>query len=1478
MRRIPSSIRSQLHTYRYDLIALTIMIGCIVIYAYPLFSPGMVVFSDIAFGLSSERYIEEIFGAWNERWSTTTLLNVPRLIFIAPLYGISLLFGASGPLLVKSFILLLLVLSALSMYALVKRLHSIYITKHFHLMTLMSFTLAGLFYALNPWIITRIQHIYLLCGYALFPFALLLFFNLFDPKFRRQLDTNFSFEQRLSPRIWLDAVGLSVIFMFMSAGIHYFFFSALYMGIMFILILLKTWWTERKSLRVRSLVSYYLRLITALGIVFILFNGYWFFMYVGSILFGAQASQHNINVTETLMLFSRHSSVENVLYTISYWWPMFDLHTLPLSFWIAGGILLLIIGIGLIGSYKRPIHLFFGLLAIGLIVFATGTYEWVAPGFVALVTYTPLIGPMFRDPNKLVGLLVVSYSLLLALGLGMLDARQSKTIPRPLYRGALLFGSFLALTLFIYPYRAVYMEGFYKPVDVPKEYALVQNEIEGKWLQFPIADEMIQPITGVATPEWNQNPALGETAKPTGDFQVYSSRQNTVFHHEASTPAIRYLFSLLQYLLDTGRSDEASHLINVFGVDQFAYRDEYLGMDERQQFNLEMLELQQNLLKTKQIGLFTLFDVVAPLPDRTVPQLIVTPYGLERSISYAALPQYEQGKQSILYTTQQHSDDFKWLRPGDAIEMIEQKDMLLSQVSDLYYWKPFEAIDSANPFLTWGKTLFANNDWRWYLQTQGVKDPAFDLDYGDGVGLSFASARIDAPPYALNDLPTKQVASFNSMLEDETFFKADNPDVIELSPNPISSDNTLPLLQAEVAKGDPNYIWQVAKSGLLPALPNNAYRFNIVASGRGVDRLHVKVRFFDESGEEIDQTYVVAPRDSGNLDGIHLRGEYVTPKAAKMMRIDLLSYQKPERKTFWWIHDIQIESFESHMIPNTFSITKDPPPGRYIGFARVLLNQSGGQLDFQINQEHKVVDTKRQSGARLEWIPLGTYDIESESTTITVENTVGFNAVQNIVLVPEDEWTSLQQSLKNELEQTNTFMVLEAEQDFDYAGTIQSERNYPSFSLGKGVSLTSGTLKRSIDLAENGTYRLHLNLTPPLSADGTVRLRLLKERDIVYEQTVDTEAIRQLPDVKTKIGEQTVTYDSLRRDFPYALQSLDDVHQSLKRWTLSDVKLKAGHYTLEISVDSAVPTRIELADLRKFDPNEIVVTEPLATPEAAATCATCVSITQDMYEATLQNDTFVATYEPTCSCDWYIFASEQIEALPNREYLVEFEARSEAVRNRHVKMYYLDEQRRVIGTDFISEVEENRKSEWNRYEQILIPPEGTTSMQLHIWARGNIETAGRLEMKNLNVVRYDHLMLTDQVMVEEITERPLFSSTKPVALDVKRNLMKRQVTHDEALDRFTLNDSPSPLFRLTADGISQRGEIALNGVTQLYTASENDVQVIAVLRPVFFIGLILLLLATPLSFVFYWNARQPEPFIRRLRRNFARARGDSAND
>ncbi|VWX38378.1 hypothetical protein [Exiguobacterium oxidotolerans] len=1458
-------------TYWKDIIVLSGVLLVILLYGAALFRPGMVVFSDMSFGLSSNRYLEEIFGAWNNRWSTTTLLNVPRLLYIFPFYLLSLAFGASGPILIKSFIFGLLIVSAVSMFALTKRLHSVYVSAHFSLLSLVAFGIAALFYALNPWIITRIQHIYLLCGYSVFPLALLLFLNIFDPKFREQLNPNFTLSARLTRRTWIDLVGLAVIFAFMAGGIHYFFFSLIYMGIMVGLIFLKTFWIHRKEHIIKPLIGFYVRSTVAFGLIFLLFNSYWFFMYVGSILTGSQASQHNINVSDTLMLFSRNSSWSNVVYLTSYWWPMFDLTTLPLSFWLGGGLILLLILLGALVSYRQPIHLFFTGLSLPLIIFATGTHEQVADFFVLFVTKTPLIGAMFRDPNKLVGLLMVSYSLLLASSLATIFNRPSKTLPLPLYRTLTIGITVVALSMFFLPYRSVYMEGFYRPVTMPKEYTTVQSLIDGKWLQFPVADEMTQPGTGVATPTWNKNPNPDGEVKATGDVQVYGSQADTVFHHEGSTPTIGYMMTFLQYLLDTGRSDQAGQIAKAFGLNQFAYRTEYAGMAERQAFNKQLLKTQHDLLATKHVGLFTLFDLIEPLDTRTVPQLILTPYGLERSVTFSTLDDYSLGAQSILYATQAHQDGLSWLKQDDIIEMAEENDLLLSQVPDAYFWKPFDAIDSANSFLNWGKTFLANSDWRWYLRTQGITNPSFDLDFGDGIGLSFASAKIDAPVYKLDQLKTKQVASFNSMLEDETFFKADNPDVVDLSPNPLSKENNLPVLRAEVAEGDPKYIWQVAKSGKLKALPNNAYRFDITASGRGVDRLHVKVRFYDAKDRELNQTYVVAPRDSGDVDAIHLQGEYVTPKDAKTMRIDLLSFQRPERKTYWWVHDIKIYSFEDYMVPNTIEMTKDTVRGRYAGYARVLLNKNGGQLDFEFNGQKIPIHTKQAAGAKLVWVPLGNLVAKGATSTLRVTNTLGFNAIQNIVLIPKPELTKLTEQLDEKLAITKTMMVLEAETAFDYTGHVQSERNYPGFSFGKGIAAQRGTLQRSIDIREDGNYEIQLKATRPTNPKGRLTVLIRNETDVVYRRVLIASDFKATDIRKTDLGKNTITFDPLHRDFAYQLESLPDVYRALHQITLEDIPLVSGRYEIELTYSSAVPSLVTMDDLHKFDPNEIVTDKPLAEPEAAANCATCVSITEDMFRDSERDGVYTIDYDPTCSCDWYIYASQKVKAKPNHEYLLQFDAVSQNVRQRHLKVYYLDADDRVIGTDFINEVEEDKKSRWNHYEQILIPPKKAVRMQLHIWTRGNEKTAGKLKLKNLEFLPYEKLILVDQFMVAEQTGTPLFATAAPETLSVDKSWMSRQLTSKDTLGRFTVNDSPTPLFELK-DGVApMRGNIALNGVSQLYRSPQKEAAVTVVLRPIYYGGLGLLILAFPLSFLIIWwmTGRRPETWRTRLRHRFS---------
>lgn len=158
------------------------------------------------------------------------------------------------------------------------------------------------------------------------------------------------------------------------------------------------------------------------GVIFGLFFGllsfYWLSLYFGSILMDAQVSQNNINVVDTLSLFSRNSSLVNVLYFISYWWPMFPLERLPLSFYVGGGVLLALIALSMLTASRRfSIILMFTLLTMVFALVATGVkIPLFAKAFVLLVTKTPIVGTMFRDPNKIVGLLAVNFSVLLSFG------------------------------------------------------------------------------------------------------------------------------------------------------------------------------------------------------------------------------------------------------------------------------------------------------------------------------------------------------------------------------------------------------------------------------------------------------------------------------------------------------------------------------------------------------------------------------------------------------------------------------------------------------------------------------------------------------------------------------------------------------------------------------------------------------------------------------------------------------------------------------------------------------------------------------------------------------------------------------------------------------------------------------------------------------------------------------------------------------
>jgi thiol-disulfide isomerase/thioredoxin len=667
--------------------------------------------------------------------------------------------------------------------------------------------------------------------------------------------------------------------------------------------------------------------------------------------------------------------------------------------------------------------------------------------------------------------------------------------------------------------------------------------------------------------------------------------------------------------------------------------------------------------------------------------------------------------------------------------------------------------------------------------------------------------------------------------------------------------NAIPMLYGQIASGDPKNIWQVAKSGLLEAKENNPYQFNIAVSGRGVNKMHIKVRFFDANMKELGISYVVAPTESVNFDAVNFFGEYISPFGSKYMRIDILSYQMPEQRTYWWIHDMKLFDLEEYKAPNEFTMKKkfDTDTKAHV-YARVLRSKVGGNLKISFPKDKSIINTKDISLNQFIWIDLGIHFFEKGENNIAVENVSGFNAVNVFAIIPEDDFERISFPIKKAVERSNIFVSLEAENDFSYSGNLQSERAYPTLSFGKGISSQSGTLSRDIEVLKDGTYSLSLNLNGyPLNSGRFLVDITNKDTGEKITRVIESSSFK----LKTEKPATMIDYNPLSKGYPYTIDKLADTLQYYYRVDLKNMFFSSGYYTIKLTFDSKVPSVSTFSDFHKFDVSEVKL-PPFIADIFQEDCSDCDRVTKDMMNNTISNGVMKIDYEKTCSCDWYVYASKKIKVNPKEEYLVNVEARSENIKKRHMKVIFLDDDMNVVDVTYINEVEEKDNYKWNKYEQIIKVPEKATLMQYHILARGEKLSNGYLELKNFSIIPYNHMLLVDNVIFYEGNDLDNFfnlSETKVEEVNYEKvDRMKRKFNVSNPVkERILLNycESPNPVWQIDF-GEKQRGTMILNGVTTGFIVNESgEGTTKVILRELYYLGLIVFFLGFVATFVIY---------------------------
>ncbi|MCJ8342752.1 MAG: hypothetical protein MJH09_07885 [Cetobacterium sp.] len=444
---------------KYDTLGLSIIVIVITGFFHNFFIEGHIVFSDLSFGISSDRYFDNIFGLWNPQLSTATFFNIPRFFYVLPFWILSRLFEDTGAALVKSLILGILYISGFSMYALIRKFTNVYFEEEINYLSSTILGLASLYYALNPWVIIRIQHIFLLCGYSLFPLLILIFFNIFDPKFQVKSKSIFKYKEiDTSYYVLINIFLFGIVFSVNSAAIHYFFYEFIFFILMGSLLFIKYTYKSYKKNKLKNFLINYFFKSFLIGMTSFLFCLYWLGIYILTILFKTQVSQNNINAMETFGMFSKYSSFKNVIYMNSYWWPMINLEELPMYFYIGGGILFafMIYGISARG-YQDNIILFMTVTSSAFLILGTGIkYKYIENLFI-FATKLPIFGNIFRDPNKFAGIAVMGMTIILAFGLRSFFNRKTESLKEVLLELGILMGVFFSLGMYIYPYYKLYI-------------------------------------------------------------------------------------------------------------------------------------------------------------------------------------------------------------------------------------------------------------------------------------------------------------------------------------------------------------------------------------------------------------------------------------------------------------------------------------------------------------------------------------------------------------------------------------------------------------------------------------------------------------------------------------------------------------------------------------------------------------------------------------------------------------------------------------------------------------------------------------------------------------------------------------------------------------------------------------------------------------------------------------------------------------
>ena len=726
--------KSNFKDLKYLFFAIVILFSLLFVIAHKmLLTKGVILNGDTMFPLHVKDYIYLIYPLWNIKGSMPNFGELSKLIIMYPYYKLALLLNISTGSFGKGIILgALFVASVSAYYASSTLLRGAYKKINGKFVFIASM-ISALTYMLNPWAMDRIIHWGLLISYGFMPLFLIMYI--------KSLETN---------KIKY-AIATAFLWCLVSFSPHYVIFGGFFI---FLWLLFSMFFDIRNG----HMLKLYKNIKTTILITlfYMAFSAYWIMPYIVSSFISFIGPPSNWLFTqESVDGLSRLSNLVNVFRLLGYSWPLVSYEpysdTLRIPWLFSSFIIPVTAFLALILRPKDKNVWFFSLVSIVLISMGAGTRGPISSIYLWLCFDTPIsnvFGWYIRDPNKWVGLLALTYSLLISITVYELLQKKwtkinfsviftNKTCTVKLnsvictFIPIILILSFL---LYVSPTVTGYFNDIYDPVKVPQEYYTVNEWLANETDEFKVM-WLSHYLEGKTT--WNPNlPARIE----------YMSSAKPTFR-----PAFAYMYYYYQYiypnLLKSGGINYSKYF-DFLGVRYIIIINDIEGAEKLVEQEIKVIKEQKDLEFVKQEGFMYVFENKKYASQVFVPlQNSLVLGGLDAFSSLSSIKKFKPSKSSLLFLEQKPykaENILSFTSISDNIILYNKNsldDIALSFLDDKYTIAPFEHTNQQDFRRGWGKiNIYIIEQWP---HTVSQEYKGWDFDYGKGHVFTITSARSD---------------------------------------------------------------------------------------------------------------------------------------------------------------------------------------------------------------------------------------------------------------------------------------------------------------------------------------------------------------------------------------------------------------------------------------------------------------------------------------------------------------------------------------------------------------------------------------------------------------------------------------------------------------------------------------------------------------------------------------------------------------